>query len=66
MASLVLHWWALVDVIGCNLQNRCDSRTFDRTKLGLCLIRAIVGETAVACTVARAVALLHVCWFTAK
>jgi len=31
----VLHWWALVDVIGCNLHNRCDSRTFDRTKLNM-------------------------------
>jgi len=35
MASLVSHWWALVDVIGCNLHNRCDSRTFDRTKLNM-------------------------------
>ena len=33
MANLGSHWWALVDVIGCNLHNRCDSRTFDRTKL---------------------------------
>jgi len=35
MASLVSHWWALVDVISCNLHNRCDSRTFDRTKLNM-------------------------------
>ena len=35
MASLGSHWWALVDVIGCNLHNRCDSRTFDRTKLNM-------------------------------
>jgi len=35
MASLVSHWWALVDVIGCNLHNRCDSRTFERMKLNM-------------------------------
>jgi len=34
MASLGSHW-SLVDVIGCNLHNWCDSRTFDRTKLNM-------------------------------
>jgi len=38
------HIISLVDVVGFNFYNWCDSRTDDRT----CLIRAILGETAVA------------------
>jgi len=39
------HVISLVDVIGFNLYNRCDSRTDNCTKP--CLIRGILGDTVV-------------------